>query len=414
MISFNTPKAYVESIKSKQREQDAFEAIKDEMDSDRVGYYKLPSSSLGHIKRLNALDTSSFEQIVVIGIGGSSLGTKAIESILKDITPRAKEMIFFENSDPLTISHNLARIEKKKACFIMISKSGGTIETTSIFKVIIDHFDLDLDGIDAKKVFVITDNGSPLSDFAKHHNLEEFTIPDNVGGRFSVLSAVGVVPLTLAGYDVKTLLCGAEDFIDSFLRGSEEHLLQKANYIFENSKTENITVLFSYADSLENLTKWFVQLWGESLGKIDVDGNRVGLTPIGLIGSVDQHSFLQLIIEGPRDKTVTFIKIDNFENDLKIPDISLHGIEKTNFINNKSFNTLINAQCDATMQSVADSGGNVDLINIGNISEKNVGGLLMYFELLTSLVGVMLKVNTYNQPGVELGKQILYKNLENK
>jgi glucose-6-phosphate isomerase len=414
MISFNTPKAYVESIKSKQREQDAFEAIKDEMDSDRVGYYKLPSSSLGHIKRLNALDTSSFEQIVVIGIGGSSLGTKAIESILKDITPRAKEMIFFENSDPLTISHNLARIEKKKACFIMISKSGGTIETTSIFKVIIDHFDLDLDGVDAKKVFVITDNGSPLSDFAKHHNLEEFTIPDNVGGRFSVLSAVGVVPFTLAGYDVKTLLCGAEDFIDSFLRGSEEHLLQKANYIFENSKTENITVLFSYADSLENLTKWFVQLWGESLGKIDVDGNRVGLTPIGLIGSVDQHSFLQLIIEGPKDKTVTFIKIDNFENDLKIPDITLHGIEKTNFINNKSFNTIINAQCDATMQSVADSGGNVDLINIGNISEKNVGGLLIYFELLTSLVGVMLRVNTYNQPGVELGKQILYKNLENK
>jgi glucose-6-phosphate isomerase len=414
MISFNTPKAYVESIKSKQRELDAFEALKDEMDSDRVGYYKLPTSSLGHIKRLNALDTSSFEQIVVIGIGGSSLGTKAIESILKDITPRAKEMIFFENSDPLTISHNLARIEKKKACFIMISKSGGTIETTSIFKVIIDHFDLDLDGVDAKKVFVITDNGSPLSDFAKYHNLEEFTIPDNVGGRFSVLSAVGVVPLTLAGYDMKTLLSGAEDFIDNFLRGGEEHLLQKANYIYENSKTENITVLFSYADSLENLTKWFVQLWGESLGKIDVDGNRVGLTPIGLIGSVDQHSFLQLIIEGPKDKTVTFIKIDNFENDLKIPDITLHGIEKTNFINNKSFNTLINAQCDATMQSVADSGGNVDLINIGNISEKNVGGLLMYFELLTSLVGVMLKVNTYNQPGVELGKQILYKNLENK
>jgi glucose-6-phosphate isomerase len=414
MITFNTPKAYVESIKSTQREQEAFEALKDEMESDRVGYYKLPSTSLKHIKRINALDTSSFEQIVVIGIGGSSLGTKAIESILKDITPRAKEMIFFENSDPLTISHNLAKIDKKRACFIMISKSGGTIETTSIFKVIIDHFDLDLDGADAKKVFVITDEGSPLSQFAKHHHLEEFTIPDNVGGRFSVLSAVGVVPLTLAGYDVKTLLCGAEDFVENFFRGEENHLLQKANYIYENSKIENITVLFSYADSLENLTKWFVQLWGESLGKIDIDGNRVGLTPIGLIGSVDQHSFLQLIIEGPKDKTVTFIKIDNFENDLKIPDITLHGIEKTNFINNKSFNTLINAQCDATMQSVADSGGNVDLINIGNISEKNVGGLLIYFELLTSLVGVMLRVNTYNQPGVELGKQILYKNLENK
>jgi len=296
----------------------------------------------------------------------------------------------------------------------MISKSGSTIETTSIFKVIIEHFDLDLDGADAKKVFVITDAGSPLSDFAKYHNLEEFTIPDNVGGRFSVLSAVGIIPLVLAGYDVKSLLHGAEGFVKKFFKGKENHLLQKANYLYENSKSENITVLFSYADSLENLTKWFVQLWGESLGKINIDGERVGLTPIGLIGSVDQHSFLQLIIEGPQDKTVTFIKIDNFENDLKIPDISLHGIEKTNFINDKSFNTLINAQCDATMQSVAESGGNVDLINIANISEKNIGALLVYFELLTSLVGTMLRVNTYNQPGVELGKQILYKNLENK
>ncbi len=413
MISFNTQKDYKESIESKQRMQEAFLALKTEMDSDTVGYYKLPSASLEHIKRLNNLDTSAFEQIVVIGIGGSSLGTKAIESILKDVTPRVKEMIFFENSDPLTISNNLKKIDKKRACFVMISKSGGTIETTSIFKVIIEHFDLDLNGEDGKKVFVITDSDSPLSQFAQAHNLEEFTIADNVGGRFSVLSAVGVVPLTLAGYDVKTLLCGAEDFIDNFFKEKENHLLQKADSLYENASTQNITVLFSYADSLNNFTKWFVQLWGESLGKIDKNGDRVGFTPIGLIGSVDQHSFLQLIIEGPTDKTVTFIKIENFENDLKIPAISLKGIEKTDFINEKTFNTLINAQCDATMQSVSDAGVEVDIINIDNISEKNIGALLVYFELLTSLVGSMLGVNTYNQPGVELGKQILYKNLEN-
>lgn len=413
MVTFNVPKAYIETAQSKQREEEAFAALKDEMKSDRVGYYKLPSASLKHIERINALDTNSFEQIVVIGIGGSSLGTKAIESILNNITPEAKEMFFFENSDPLTISSHLAKIDKKRACFVVVSKSGTTIETTSIFKVIIKHFNLDLDGADGKKVFIITGENSPLSEFAKFHHLEEFAIPDNVGGRFSVLSAVGVVPLTLAGYDMKTLLHGAREFVESFFKGKENHLLQKANYLFENSKTENITVLFSYADSLENFTKWFVQLWGESLGKIDSNGNRVGLTPIGLIGSVDQHSFLQLIIEGPKDKTVTFIKIDDFQNDLKIPNVSLKGIEKTNFINNKSFNTLINAQCDATMQSVAQSGIKVDLINISNICEKNIGSLLIYFELLTSLVGAMLKVNTYNQPGVELGKQILYKNLGN-
>ncbi len=413
MISFHTHSVEEQTPEAKNRMQHAFEILKDEMNSDKVGYYKLPTLSLEHTERLKSIDTSSFEQIVIIGIGGSTLGTKAINSLLGLKTQNVKEMIFFENSDPLSISNNLAKINKEKACFFIISKSGGTIETTSIFKTIIHHFKLDLDGADNHRVFAITDHGSPLSRFAKHHKLAEFNIPDNVGGRFSVLSAVGVVPLAIAGYDMNSVLDGAQEFINSFFQEDENHLLQKANLLFEHRQTQSINVLFSYADSLDNFTKWFVQLWGESLGKIDVEGERVGLTPIGLIGSVDQHSFLQLIIEGPKDKTVTFIKIDDFENELTIPDISLYAIEGTNFINNKSFNTLINAQSDATMQSLIASDVSVDSISLDKISAKNMGALIAYFELLTSLVGAMLKVNTYNQPGVELGKQILYKNLEN-
>ncbi|SMP85951.1 glucose-6-phosphate isomerase [Epsilonproteobacteria bacterium SCGC AD-308-O04] len=413
MLSFHSHVPVAGTLEAKNRMQHAFEVLKDEMTSDKVGYYKLPTLSLEHLQTLKEIDTSSFEQIVVIGIGGSTLGTKAIDSILSLNTPDAKEMIFFENSDPLTISRNLSKIDKDKACFFIISKSGGTIETTSIFKTIINHFKLDLDGEDNGRVFAITDHGSPLSRFAKHHKLQEFNIPDNVGGRFSVLSAVGVVPLAMAGYDMNAVLDGAQELIESFFKEEENHLLQKANSFYENRQNQTINVLFSYADSLENFTKWYVQLWGESLGKIDIEGDRVGLTPIGLIGSVDQHSFLQLIIEGPKDKTVTFIKIDDFENELTIPDISLYAIESTNFINNKSFNTLIGAQCDATMQSLVESGVNVDSISLDKISEKNIGALIINFELLTSLVGAMLKVNTYNQPGVELGKQILYKNLEN-
>jgi len=413
MINFHTHTEDAGTPEAKKRMEHAFEILKQEMNSDAVGYYKLPMLSLEHIEKLKSIDTSSFEQIVVVGIGGSTLGTKAINSILSLNTPDAKEMIFFENSDPLSISKNISKINKNKACFLIISKSGGTIETTSIFKTLINHFKLDLDGEDNHRVFAITDKGSPLSRFAKHHKLEEFNIPDNVGGRFSVLSAVGVVPLFMAGYDMAAVLDGAQELINSFFNEEENHLLQKANAFYENRTSQTINVLFSYADSLENFTKWYVQLWGESLGKIDVEGDRVGLTPIGLIGSVDQHSFLQLVIEGPQDKTVTFIKIDNFENELSIPDISLHAIESTNFINNKSFNTLIDAQCDATMQSLFESGIHVDSISLDKISEKNIGALIVYFELLTSLIGVMLKINTYNQPGVELGKQILYKNLEN-
>ena len=166
-------------------------------------------------------------------------------------------------------------------------------------------------------------------------------------------------------------------------------------------------VVFSYSSLLERFNKWYVQLWGESLGKINKKGVRVGLTPIGLLGSIDQHSFLQLLIEGPKDKTVTFIKINNFESSLKIPNISFPYLEKTDFVNSITFNELINAQCDATRESVVRSGIDVDEIILEKLNEKDVGALLMYYELLTSAVGALFEINTYNQPGVELGKNIL-------
>lgn len=390
-------------------DSELLESLREEMDSDRVGYYKLPSSSKMLIEELKSIEIDRFSQVVVIGIGGSTLGLKAISSILKPITPDAKEIIFFENSDPLTISENISKIDKQRACFFIISKSGSTIETTSIFKTLIEHFKLELNN--ATNIFAITDKDSHLSKFASFHNIKEFNIAHNVGGRFSVLSAVGIVPLYVSGYNIEPLLDGASEFKESFFNANEKHLLKKANYIYMNSKKENINVLFSYADRLEHFTKWYVQLWAESLGKIDKDGNRVGLTPIGLIGSVDQHSFLQLIIEGPNDKNVTFIYIDDFKNPLEIPDISLHAIEQTDFINKVSFNKLINEQCKATMQSVEESGISLDIISLDEISEKNIGAMIIYFELLTSLVGKMLHINTYNQPGVELGKEILYKKL---
>ena len=411
MLSFN--KEFNLEITPKLQEimQSAKSKVKEEMDSKSIGYYKLPKNSLSMVEGAKALDLDYAKQIVIIGIGGSSLGIKAIDSILRPITPDAKEILFFENSDPITISSTMSKINKDEACFFLISKSGSTIETTSIFKTLVKYFDLKLDN--AKNIFAITDNGSSLSQFATSHNITQFNIPHNVGGRFSVFSAVGVVPLQVAGYDMSSVLAGGDKFLESFFSGSEEHLLRKACYIYENSKKQSINVVFSYSDCLENLTKWYVQLWGESLGKIDADGESVGVTPIGIIGAVDQHSFLQLVIEGPKDKTMTFINIEDFGNDLVIPDITLKHIEKTNFINTQSFNTLINEQCKATMQSVVESGVDADSITLDRISEENVGAMIIYYELLTSLVGAMLNVNTYDQPGVELGKIILYKNLGN-
>ncbi|WP_331774198.1 glucose-6-phosphate isomerase [Sulfurospirillum sp. 1612] len=401
------------SAQSNEQIQDVIKILKDEMDTNAVGYYKLPSLSQEHIKTLEGLDFSKVSQIVVIGIGGSSLGIKAIDQILRPYSKTAKEMIFLENSDPVSISQNLNKIQKENACFFVISKSGSTIETTSIFKTLIKFCDIDLHlKADQQRVYAITDEGSALSDFAKANKILEFNIPENVGGRFSVLSAVGVVPLYIAGYDMAKVLQGAGAFVERFFNGEETHLIEKASYLVQQATHTPINVLFSYADRLEHFTKWYVQLWAESLGKVDKKGKHVGLTPVGLIGAVDQHSFLQLIIEGPRDKCVTFIKIDDFKADLSIPDITLKGIEKTNFINKKKFNLLINAQCDATMQSLIDTKVDTDIITIDCVTPENVGALIMYFELLTSVAGIKLNINTYDQPGVELGKQILYKNLQ--
>jgi len=401
--------AYEESIANK-----AFDTLQEEKESDSIGYYKLPTSSLDIIEKLKIYEQENpllktIENIVVIGIGGSSLGAKAVDSMLKHKKENNKKLFFFENSDPINISNTLQSLKKENSLFIVISKSGGTIETISTFKTILDYFDIDLQSDDTKRLIAITDNGSILSQFALEFNIKEFNLPLNVGGRFSVLSSVGIIPLYLAGYDVYSLLEGAKEFEQSFFNKEQKEILEKACFLYKNKDKYSINVVFAYSNSLEDFSKWFVQLWGESLGKIDKNNNKVGLTPIGLTGSVDQHSFLQLIIEGPENKTVTFINVENFENDLTIPQISLKHLEKTDFINGKSYSELINAQCDATQQSIIDTKIPTDKITLPQLNEFHCGSLIMYYEILTSLVGAMMDINTYNQPGVELGKVILDK-----
>ncbi len=403
MIEFTQEfKVYESDIKNL-----AFEKIKEERSSGDVGYYDLPNSSLHLIEELKKRkDIQTFEQVVVIGIGGSSLGIKAIESMLKLYTPNRKKIYYLENCDPIVVQNTLEKIKFEKAAFFVISKSGSTIETMSIFKEVLEYFKVDLQK--STNFFAITDKASVLDRFAKEYDLERFYIPANVGGRFSVFSAVGVVPLFFAGFNIEAVLEEARKFLGSFFKGNQAHIVDKAYYYYKNRDKYKMNILFSYSSMLEDFNKWYVQLWGESLGKRDRSDERVGLTPIALIGSIDQHSFLQLIIEGPKDKSVTFIKVDDFKASLTIPKISLKHIESTDFVNGHTFNELINAQCEATKESIIQSGVKaVDMISLSELNEHNIGVLFIYYELLTSLVGAMLEINTYNQPGVELGKRIL-------
>lgn len=385
-----------------------FEAVRHEAESGEIGYYHLPRSSQQMVEELKTIYHDidrRFNTIAIIGIGGSSLGIKAIERLLRPSTPNAKKLIYLENSDPISIMQEMKQIDKFRTLFVVISKSGGTVETLSIFKRLLVSFELPLENSD--QIYIVSDGDSILSSFADENKLRRFIIPANVGGRFSVLSAVGMVPLNLAGFDTGAILKGAESFLEQFWNREEDHMLQKAAFYVTHCDQYPMNVLFAYSDTFEEFGKWVVQLWGESLGKRNRRGERVGLTPISLIGSVDQHSFLQLIIEGPLNKTVTFMHIEHSEDHLMIPELSLKHLEKSDFVNGKSFNELINAQCQATMQSVLQSGVSVDEIAWKQIDEGSVGELILYYELLTSLSGALLEISTYDQPGVEIGKQIL-------
>lgn len=391
-----------------------------EKEKSIVGYYNLPTSSdktldliYKFILSNDAVYKGKVKSIVILGIGGSSLGTKAVDGALKHVKNRNSiKAVYLENCDPGEINRALKNVNVKDSLFIMISKSGSTIETTSLAKYVLDKYFSGSDSKKLKKRFVVvTDEGSPLDAFATQFSLEKFYIAPNVGGRFSVLSAVGLLPLAILGYDITRILKGAAKFKKSFFDGKQPEMIKKAIFYAKNYEKYPINVLFSYASELEKLNAWYVQLWAESLGKINQSGQSVGLTPIGLVGSVDQHSFLQLIVEGPKNKTVTFVKVKDFKSNLKIPNVTIKNLEKTDFVNGLRFAELINAQCDATMETLIERGVMTDIIELDALNEESIGALIFYFELLTSLAGAYFGINTYDQPGVEFGKKKLFEKL---
>ena len=377
------------------------------LEKDKIGYYHLPFQDIDEIN-IFAKNVKQ-KDIVVIGIGGSSLGTYAIHNFLRH-KQNDKKLHFLESTDPFDIKNRISKIDLEDALFIIISKSGSTIETISIFKYL--H---SLVNIDKSNCVCITEIDSKLNTYAQLHDIKTFEIPKNVGGRFSVFSPVGLLPLAILGVNIQALLTGCKEVYNSFFNKEKyyQQLLNKARFLVENKNRFNINVVFSYSSLLEGFNKWYIQLWGESLGKLNVNGTRQALTPIGILGPVDQHSFLQLIMEGKRDKTVTFVKIEDFEQDMLIPKINLDGIEELDYVNNIKFQDLINLQADSTIKAIEDlSDVPYDVITIKKVDEVNIAKLMFSFQLLTSVVGKFMQINTYNQPGVEKGKIILKKKLE--
>ncbi len=385
------------------------ETIFDKLKYERetIGYYKLPFADLSPI--ITFANSITKQDIVVIGIGGSSLGSKAIYEFLRKKQPFSKRLFFLESTDPTDIRSTLASVTLADTLFVTISKSGTTVETIGILKYLSSIVTLTSDNM-----AVVSETATSLHSYAKEKKLPFFEIPKNVGGRFSVFSVVGLLPLALIGVDIENMLQGAQKVYRAFFdqKAYYDILMEKARFTVENKHRFNINVLFSYSSALEGFNKWYIQLWAESLGKINKNGTKQGLTPVGLIGPVDQHSFLQLIIEGVRDKTVTFIKVADFEEQIIIP--SQSPLEELAYIENVSFSKLIDLQADATIESIAEQGDiPYDVVTIDKVDEYNIAELMYSYELLVSIIGAFLQIDTYDQPGVENGKKILRQKLNN-
>jgi len=391
--------------------------IEDEL--DHIGYYSLPDQDLSRLRYFKKsleknIKLKLINDVIVIGIGGSSLGAKAIYDFIKSRKRNLRAMHFIDSTDPNTISSICSKINFKNSFFFVISKSGTTIETIASYKYILNKF---------KKYSnfnnhfaIITDPNTSLDKYAKSSGILCINSEENVGGRFSVLSSSGIIPLWLCGIDILKILRGARSIKNDFFykRDIYKIIHSKAAFYSKYVQKYNINAVFSYSDSLESFNDWYIQLWGESLGKKTInEGIPTGLTPVGLIGPKDQHSFLQLISEGPRDKTISFIKITNYENRYKIPNVSLAFNQELDSLHGLRFSKLINMQADSIIESLKDFNEiPLDEIIISEQNEYCIGQLIFYFQLLTSIVGKHLKINTYDQPGVESGKSILMRYLK--
>ena len=364
-----------------------FQKVRSERDT--VGYYDLPYQDTAKIKTYAASITK--KHIVVLGIGGSSLGARAIYEFLLPSNGYEKDLLFLETIDPLKINHCLKKVDLTDAHFVVISKSGNTIETISLFKYLSSLVE-----INASNCTIVSGAKSALTQFSNDHNIKVFDLSEDIGGRFSVFSVVGLVPLAMVGVDIDNLLNGCKRVSDSFFKQGSYYkpIIRKARFFVENKGRFNINAIFSYSSLLESFNKWYVQLWAESLGKININGTRQALTPIALIGPVDQHSFLQLVMDGVRDKTLTFIKIADLKDGTFIPKGNLSELNPQ-YIEGLSFNELLNKQADATIKSIEEQKDiPCDVVTISTVDEYNIAKLMFSYQLLVSCIGEFLQINT--------------------
>lgn len=348
---------------------------------------------------------SNFKNFVVLGIGGSALGPIAVQHALLYGKNSNVKLFVEDNIDPENMQRLLS-MDMKETMFNVISKSGKTSETMAQLMAIAEV--LNKKGLKLKDhVIATTDakNGN-LVKIAEKEGLKTFIIPDDVGGRFSELTPVGLLAAAVCGIDIKAMLEGAA-YMDALCSEEKNPAAVFAMlHVLGMKKGYNISVMMPYADSLKYISDWYAQLWAESLGKkYGNSGEEVyaGQTPVKALGVTDQHSQIQLYTEGPFDKIVTFLKVENFRCETNIP-AAFEYVEDLSFLGNKTFGELLEAERIATEYALVKAGRPNMTITLEEVNEFTIGALLQFFETATAYAGEMLGINAFDQPGVEEGK----------
>ena len=360
--------------------------------------------------------------VIVLGIGGSALGPIALRTAL--VAPRWNELDdagrdgrprlhVLDNVDPGTVTALLDRLVPRHTVFIVTSKSGGTAETMAQYLVVRGWLERSLGaGATRQLVFVTDPQKGALRALARGEGILALDIPPNVGGRFSVLTAVGLLPAALIGIDVAGLLDGAAGMrtrcASRELAANPAGVFAVLQWLADTRCSRPIQVLMPYSDPLRDLAAWFVQLWAESLGKHREAGDPgFGPTPIPALGATDQHSQVQLFMEGPGDKTVTFIAVGEPAADVEIP--ALHGdVPELGYLAGHRLGELLDIERRATAGALARRGRPNMTIELDRVDARGMGELFMLFELATVYAGALYGVDPMDQPGVELGKQFTY------
>ncbi len=383
---------------------------------DAPGFVALPSSrgaDAGLAEYVAALP-GDIESVLVLGIGGSSLGPRAVIEALSVpmnqglLWSRARQLPihFMDNVDPELAFGVLNRLNPARTLFLVVSKSGSTVETAAQFIAIRDLL-RNTPGADWKKQMVIVtdpDKG-PLRKIAGEHGVKAFDIPAGVGGRFSVLTPVGLLPSRLAGIDTTALLKGATEARDSLLAApaaDNPAALSAAIHVHYHARGMPIRVTMPYRAALSATAEWFQQLWGESLGK----NANSGSTPATAIGVTDQHSQLQLYMEGPRDKVITFWSAEESREEVAIGEQDVPPA--FSYLGGKSLTALLKAELLGTRAALTGEGRPTVHVRLDRISEDRLGALLFALELETVLAAELYGVNAYDQPGVEAGKKFAF------